>query len=126
MQSNSFAKESTPMKIDFKKIVCFALAASFGCLSAHEAPSETSKEISMSRIEECPSDECRMERCFEGSGSRTDKYDYDVYIQGEDCDEEERAAAPYNRRNCDNECPAKRTPCGSQCKRKGAAKVAQE
>jgi hypothetical protein len=108
------------MKIDFKKIVCFGLVASFGCLSAQEELIDSSKEVAMTQSEgKCRSNECseRMPEC----PRRDDWDDYDVYTVGE-CEREE---TPCKKR-CVKERKCKKSDCGSTCKRKGAAKEAQE
>jgi|HubBroStandDraft_6_1064221.scaffolds.fasta_scaffold3071885_1 hypothetical protein len=110
------------MKIDFKKLIFLGLVASVGSVFAQETTSDSSKEVSMSTTNvRAPSpDECRGEKLELDCQRRVDDYDYDVYTVGSGEEESER---PCNyRKNCDNE-PRK---CGNDCKRKGAAKAAQE
>jgi hypothetical protein len=113
------------MKMDFRKIACFGLIAFFGSLSAQVAPTEDSKEITMS----CPGD-CNKTPDERGENQmmmmmerrpREDRCDYDVYITGQ-CNEcEEPKPKP-----CGKEPPRRKTHCGESCHRKGAAKRAQE
>ncbi len=112
------------MKIDFKKIVCFGLVASFGCLSAQEELIDSSKEVAMTQPEgKChKSNDCGELMPLECQPSR-DGDDYDVYTVG-GCEREE-TSAPCKKR-CVKERKSRKSDCGNTCKRKGAAKEAQE
>ena len=106
------------MKIDFKKIVCFGLVASFGCLSAQEELIDSSKEVAMTQPEgKCHKSNDCGERMPVECPRRDDWDDYDVYTVGE-CEREE---AP-----CKKKCGKESRSRKSDCKRRGAAKEAQE
>ncbi len=111
------------MKMDFSKIACFGLIAFFGSLSAQVAPTEDSKEITMSCPRDCNTtpDECGGAQIIRERQPREDRCDYDVYVTGQ-CNEcEEPKPKP-----CGQEPPRGKTHCGESCHRKGAAKRAQE
>ena len=117
-----FAKEPIPMKIDFKKIVCFGLIAAFNCLSAQEGPADDRQEISMTMANEqydrCISPEdCKGETFGIEPYRRVDEYDYDVYTVGSECEREaceekriceKRECCPKKEREC---CPKKEKEC---------------
>src|SRR5579871_5817659 len=125
MQSNFFAKELVTMKVDFKKIVCFGLVASFGCLSAQEESADSRQEISMNRAsdrchERCISPgECLEETFGIECPRRVDEYDYDVYIVGDECEREACEEKKICEKPCERRDPCeKRERCEKPCERR--------
>ena len=119
------------MKKDFKKIVLLGLAAGFVCLSAQDAEiaiEETSaaKEVSMAQPGARCCDDDRGLNLLPEQEARGDDFDYDVYTVG-DGDRCEKPARdnPCREKPCRDSSKDK-SGCDTKCKRKGAAKVAQE
>jgi len=112
------------MKMDFKKIVCFGLVASFGCLSAQEELIDSNEEVAMTGGGQCPKpNDCKELMLEMECQPRRDDYDYDIYTSDR-CEREEKPAPC--KKSCGKERKSKKSKCGDTCNRKGAAKEAQE
>jgi hypothetical protein len=119
------------MKMDFRKIACFGVIAFFGSLSAQVAPTEDSKEITMSQ---CPRDgnatpdESRGNQMMMERRPREDRCEYDVYVTGQCNENDEPKSGPCGQEppRRKTHCGERKTHCGEGCHRKGAAKRAQE
>ncbi|HSX38073.1 MAG TPA: hypothetical protein VLE95_04500 [Chlamydiales bacterium] len=108
------------MTVRVKQLVVLSVAVLANSLFAQDSMDENeNQEISMSShpdrhptLDECKGDRLRMRECY----PREEEYDYDVYVQGEECNH----CAPSERPR------QKRADCDSPRMRKGAAQAAQE